>query len=92
MRWAKATRDRIVEEGHWADYTDPASGYPVHGERGGMTLNDVDVSLQCLKYKTVDLGVCKLISHPKWKTAVYPATMVTTAPLDVLVAALQKEL
>merc|ERR1711924_125847 len=91
VAWANAVREHILSEGHWAEFTDPASGYPIHSERGGMTLNDVDLALVCLKYPTVDLGVCKLISHPKWKTAVYPTSMVSTAPLEVLQRALEKE-
>ena len=88
VKWANAVRDQVVAAGHWLNFTDPASGYPVHGDRGGMTCNDVDVCLLCTKFPTVDLGVCKILSHPEWKTAVYPTTMVTTAPLEVLTTAL----
>ena len=89
--WANAVREHVTSAGHWLNFTDPASGYPVHGDRGGMTCNDVDVCLLCVKFPTVDLGVCKIMSHPEWKTAVYPTTMVTTAPFDILTRALEAE-
>ena len=92
MAWGNAVRDRLITAGYWCDFCDPASGYPVHSERGGMTCNDVDLCLRCLKYRTVDLGCCKMISHPRWKTAVYPATMVAVAPIEALEAALQAEM
>ena len=91
MLWANAVRDRLKVQGYWADFTDPASGYPVYSQRGGMTCNDVEVCLMCLKYRTVDIGVCKMISHPRWKTAVYPTSMVSTAPLDAIMEALEAE-
>ena len=91
VKWANAVRERVLAAGHWLNFTDPASGYPVHGDRGGLTCNDVDVCLLCTKFPTVDLGVCKILSHPEWKTAVYPTTMASTAPLGVLVAALDAE-
>ena len=62
------------------------------GERGGITLNDVECALSLLKYNTVDLGVCKMITHPRWKTASYPATMASDAPVEVLAAALEQAL
>ena len=90
--WAGAACEELHRQGFWANYTDPASGYPVFGERGGLTLNDVEVSLSLLKYPTVDLGVCKMISHPRYKTASYPATLAADAPLDILAVALRNAL
>merc|ERR1712046_492873 len=33
MLWANAVRDRLLVDNYWADFTDPASGYPVHSQR-----------------------------------------------------------
>jgi hypothetical protein len=34
-------------------------------------------------------GCCKIILHPRWGAAVYPATLFTAAPGEVVVAALR---
>lgn len=34
------------------------------------------------------LACVQILLHPKWGSAVYPATMFTTAPLDLLKAAI----
>lgn len=33
MAWAKAVCDKLIAQGHWADYIDPCSGLPVSGQR-----------------------------------------------------------
>jgi len=73
-------------EQNWCDYTDPVTGYPVLSERGGMLYSDVDGCEYLLKSYTVDysLSECRLISHPIWKTQVYPATFFTTCPPSIL--------
>jgi len=38
-----------------------------------------------LKYHTQCCGPCKILLHPKWGSHVYPASLFTTAPLDVVV-------
>jgi len=37
----------------------------------------------------VALGCLQILLHPIWGSAVYPATMFTTAPLDTLLKAIE---
>lgn len=66
------------------DLTDPCSGLPVLSERGGEFYPDVIGGQMLLSYDVIDTGCCKLLSHPRWQTKVYPATMFSNAPLEIL--------
>ena len=37
------------------------------------------------RYPTGQAGVCKVLYHPVWGAAVYPASLFTNAPLETLV-------
>jgi len=44
-----------------------------------------DYRMECLlNYKAYNAGFCKILTHPKWGSAVYPATIFTHAPVDVV--------
>lgn len=58
-------------------------------QRGASPYPDVSGAQLLLKYTVIQNGCCPLVSHPKWGTRCYPATLFTTAPLSVLQAALQ---
>ncbi|KAI8924180.1 hypothetical protein BC831DRAFT_513577 [Entophlyctis helioformis] len=79
----------LHERGYWADMTDPASGYPVFSDRGTSLYPDVDGCARLLKYATHLAGCCRVLDHPVWGTHSYPATMFSTAPPAVVVAALE---
>ncbi|KAJ1650182.1 hypothetical protein IWQ61_008949 [Dispira simplex] len=82
--WANIVRNSLVKAGHWADMTDPASGYPVHSSRGPSYFSDVAACQYLLKYPVMTTGCCNVLVHPRWETNFYPALFFTTAPLDVL--------
>lgn len=42
-----------------------------------------------LRFKTQNAGCCKVLLHPRWGSACYPATMFTTAPFDKVRQALR---
>ncbi|KAI9356975.1 hypothetical protein DFJ73DRAFT_821665 [Zopfochytrium polystomum] len=86
--WAHEVCEFIHRTGHWADFTDPASGYPVYTPRGTTLYPDVDGSSRLLRYVTQDVGCCRVLSHPKWGSRNYPATLFTTAPVELLQQAL----
>lgn len=56
--------------------------------RGSTTFSEVDSFEHLLGYKTSNAGCCKVLHHPVWGSGVYPASVVTNAPLDMIVAAL----
>eukprot|EP00668_Euglena_longa_P040494 GGOE01053316.1.p1 GENE.GGOE01053316.1~~GGOE01053316.1.p1 ORF type:complete len:229 (-),score=47.65 GGOE01053316.1:424-1032(-) len=92
FNWANEFRERVQAAGHWADFTDPSSGFPVHSNRGAHPFSDVSACELLLPYHFQHVcgpaGGCRVISHPKWRLAAYPATAFTTAPLDVVLCVL----
>ena len=80
--------EHIWKHGHWADVTDPATGLPYFGQAGSHIYSDVHGNMALLKYETENVGGCVVMSHPEWKYASYPATLFSSAPLDVLKEAL----
>lgn len=89
VRWATAVCKQLREKGYWADLTDPCSGLPVLSERGGSFYPDVIGGQMLLNYDMIDTGCCKLLSHPKWQTSTYPATLFAAAPLEKVVTLLK---
>lgn len=73
----------------WIDATDPASGLAWRGKPGSC-YSDVDGITRLLRYETLDIGGCRVVAHPQWRFAVYPATLFTTATVEVVVQALVK--
>ena len=48
------------------------------------------VSTLC-SYKTNNAGGCKILLHPKWESAVYPASIFTTAPAEMVINIVQQD-
>jgi hypothetical protein len=42
--------------------------------------------------QVMNAGMCRVLLHPLWGSAVYPASCFTTAPIDVVSRALQEHL
>ena len=74
--------------GHWADYIDPCSGLPMVHRSGSGVYGEVDALVTLRRFATVNAGCCKVALHPRWGSAVYPASIFTTAPPEAAVEAL----
>mmetsp|Transcript_25929 Transcript_25929/g.79739 ORF Transcript_25929/g.79739 Transcript_25929/m.79739 type:complete len:182 (+) Transcript_25929:519-1064(+) len=79
---------RAALSGHWCDYIDPCSGLPRHEDCSTCVYDEVSGHQCLLKYHVSQAGGCKVLLHPKWGTACYPATIFTTAPAEAVLAAL----
>jgi S-methylmethionine-dependent homocysteine/selenocysteine methylase len=88
LRWGGAVRRRLGAGGWWADFVDPCSGLPVHTPSSAVYA-EVDAFEALLKWRTSAAGGCRVLLHPAWGTAVYPATLFARAPLDALRAAME---
>lgn len=87
--FARHATEALAAQGHWADYIDPCSGLPmVHKESCGV-YGEVDALVSLLGYATSNAGCCKVVLHPRWGSAVYPASIVTKAPLEATLRALE---
>ena len=77
--------------GHWADYIDPCSGLPMLTQGQNSKVYDEVTGMQLLlRFATQNAGCCKVLLHPQWGAAVYPATLFTTAPFEQLQAVLAR--
>lgn len=61
---------------------DPKSGQPLHAPCGLMRLDDVAVAHHALQYPVSHQGTCTHLLHPQWGDAVYPATIISSAPFE----------
>lgn len=92
MAFGQYVCSRIRQCKYWADYIDPCSGLPmlttehchhkVYSEVDGMEL--------LLGYRAYSAGFCKILHHPTWGSAVYPATLFAYAPRHVVMEILQE--
>jgi len=70
--------------GYQVDFFDPRTGLPFLSSAGSLVLDDVAVVHATLGYALLHQGNCSVILHPQWGSAVYPSTLVSSAPLPVL--------
>ncbi len=84
VAFAESLRGALEAQGHWCDYIDPCSGLPTHCKECTSVYDEVSGHQCLLKYTVSQAGGCKVLLHPRWGTACYPATIFTTAPDDVL--------
>lgn len=90
FRVAAEVTNKIRQAGYWADYIDPCSGLPMLTPNCNKVYSEVDGMECCLGYKAYNAGFCKILTHPTWGSAVYPATMFAYAPPDVVISILQE--
>jgi hypothetical protein len=88
--WADAVGARLRARGFWADAVDPCSGLARATPHSHVPYPEVDAFETLLRWRTSDAGGCRLLLHPRWGAAVYPATLFARAPLDEVLAALHE--
>ena len=66
--------------GHQVDLFDPRTGWPLLSSPGEYQLDDVAVVCALLGYATNPKGSCATLLHPIWGRAVYPSTLLSSAP------------
>eukprot|EP00525_Craspedostauros_australis_P007590 CAMPEP_0198135612 /NCGR_PEP_ID=MMETSP1442-20131203/60679_1 /TAXON_ID= /ORGANISM="Craspedostauros australis, Strain CCMP3328" /LENGTH=187 /DNA_ID=CAMNT_0043796785 /DNA_START=62 /DNA_END=625 /DNA_ORIENTATION=+ len=82
MGFGKQLCEALRALGFWADYIDPCSGLPMLSRGCNKVYSEVD-GMECLlNYRSYNAGFCKILMHPKWGSAVYPATIFVYAPRD----------
>ena len=86
MAFAKGLCERLVAKGHFADYVDPCSGLPMLTKDANKVFSEVDSAQQLLGYAVMNCGCCKVLLHPSWGSAVYPASIFTNAPTEEIEA------
>jgi hypothetical protein len=80
MEFARMLCQKIRDAGYWSDFIDPCSGLPMLTMNCNKVYSEVDGMECCLGYRAYNAGFCKILTHPVWGSAVYPATMFAYAP------------
>lgn len=89
---AKLLCNELIALGHWADYIDPCSGLPMITPDCNKVFDEVQSAQVLLKYSVMNANCCKILLHPQYGSAVYPATLFTNAPPDVALNVMAKHL
>mmetsp|Transcript_2714 Transcript_2714/g.3158 ORF Transcript_2714/g.3158 Transcript_2714/m.3158 type:complete len:231 (-) Transcript_2714:242-934(-) len=84
MAFASEFCNKIRSLGYWSDFMDPCSGLPMLTPDCNKVYSEVDGMEVLLGYRTYDAGFCKILTHPKWGSAVYPSTIFANAPKSVV--------
>ncbi|KAG7394299.1 hypothetical protein PHYBOEH_005388 [Phytophthora boehmeriae] len=79
----------LAARNHWVDFIDPCSGLPMLTLSSNKVYSEVDGVELLLRYRCLSAGMCKILLHPVWGAAVYPASLFTTAPYEVVKEVLQ---
>lgn len=90
--FAVAATSALEANGFWADYVDPCSGLPMRHREGGGAYGEVQALVTLRGFATANAGCCTIVLHPRWGSSVYPASLVTTAPVERLEKALDEAL
>jgi len=76
----------------FADFVEPCSGHPGLGTRSSSIYSEVDSMQFLLKYPAIQVAQCTVISHPIWRTNIYPATLFVVAPLNIIIGTIDNML
>lgn len=90
MSFASFVSDSLYDLGYFCDYIDPCSGLSVRCKDTNKFFDEVSSFQSLLKYETMNAGCCKVLLHPIWGSAVYPATIITNAPKRVVEELLER--
>ena len=88
--FARTFCEKVRAAGYWADFIDPCSGLPMLTLDCNKVYSEVDGMECCLQYKSYNAGFCKILLHPRWGSAVYPATLFTYAPRPLVLTLLEE--
>ena len=78
----------LLDKGYQSDLFDPRTGYPLLSQPEKLTFDDNAAIAALLKYPVVSYQNCSLIEHPVWGNHVYPSTLITAAPQDIIESAI----
>mmetsp|Transcript_21586 Transcript_21586/g.27815 ORF Transcript_21586/g.27815 Transcript_21586/m.27815 type:complete len:208 (+) Transcript_21586:56-679(+) len=84
MQFGASLCEKLRSYGFWADYIDPCSGLPMLTRHCNKVYSEVDGMEVLLGYRAYNAGFCKILLHPKWGSAVYPATIFAFAPSNLV--------
>uniref|UniRef100_K3WPJ2 Methylmalonic aciduria and homocystinuria type D protein n=1 Tax=Globisporangium ultimum (strain ATCC 200006 / CBS 805.95 / DAOM BR144) TaxID=431595 RepID=K3WPJ2_GLOUD len=84
VEFAQQVSSKLIEHKYWADFIDPCSGLPMLTLQSNKVYSEVDGVEVLLRYRCNSAGMCKILIHPSWGAAVYPASLFTNAPYELV--------
>lgn len=82
-RFADELRLCLREKGYWSDSFDPCSGL-LRNSPGNVIWPEVQCLSRIAGFRTSMAGACHIVIHPTWGHRIYPATLLTDAPAQVV--------
>lgn len=73
----------LRDRGFLTDLIDPRTGYPLLSRPGQIPHDDTSVVKALLGFSVIRTS-CRVLQHPKWGTAVYPSTMMSSASPTII--------
>uniref|UniRef100_A0A6B2LNH7 Methylmalonic aciduria and homocystinuria type D protein n=1 Tax=Arcella intermedia TaxID=1963864 RepID=A0A6B2LNH7_9EUKA len=90
LEWGRAVCEGIQKLGYWVDMVDPLAGIPVIGCQGGSVFVETEVGIHLLGYTLLDVGCCKVLLHPQWRSKAFPSSLLTLAPHEAIQSTIQQ--
>ena len=90
IRWGTNLIFQLQDQGYISDLFDPRNGYPLLAPPGKSTFDDNVAIKTLLDYPLINFKNCSLISHPRWGESVYPSSIATSAPPNIIQPAIAK--
>lgn len=84
LDFAKRVAGALHARGVWCDYIDPCSGLSMVHRDSQHVYGEVDALVTLLNYQTTNSGCCKVVLHPQWGSAVYPASIFAKCSVETL--------
>eukprot|EP01040_Poterioochromonas_malhamensis_P016258 gene16258-18416_t len=81
--------DIFQSRGVFADFFDPCSGLPARTTDSNQIFSEVQAAQSLHNYQIMNAGCCKILLHPEWGSAVYPASIVVQSTADVVIPIVQ---
>lgn len=79
MRFGCDLAFNLRDRSYLTELIDPRTGYPLFSRPGRIPHDDTAAVKALLGYQVVK-NKCRVIIHPKWRTAVYPSVLISQAP------------
>lgn len=86
LQFGRQVMAQLEDQGYQAEIFDPRTGLPVYTPSGSVRFDDVAIARSVLNYPVEKHRGCLAMVHPVWGGAVYPSTLVSSAPPSILQA------
>ncbi|MDP8962409.1 MAG: methylmalonic aciduria and homocystinuria type D protein [Cyanobacteriota bacterium] len=83
MRFGFDVAFNLRDRGFLSNLIDPRTGYPLLSRPGEIPHDDTAVVKALLGFPIIR-NRCRVLEHPLWGKAVYPSTLLTSAPPKVI--------